>query len=78
MFAYGIATFEKIEKHVDKSTLDNMKNSLNTLVKIRNSHAHTFIHGATASFHAPSITMNHFVNVFDGLKEFELQIKKFT
>lgn len=76
MFSYGIKKFEKIETSVDPSKLDILKGTLGTLKKIRDGHAHTTVHGTITTFNAPSVTKQHFLKVFDGLKEFENQIKK--
>lgn len=72
----GLVYIEKLNKIIDISKRDILKSSLGTLNKIRNSEAHTHLKGVTRSIHAPSVTLDLFKKVFDGLKNIEENLKK--
>jgi hypothetical protein len=76
LVSYGVVAFEKIVGRVDRVKLDILLSALVTLKKMRDQHAHTYIHGCMTTIQAPSVTKNYFLSVLDGLREFEMQIKK--
>lgn len=71
----GIVGFERIEVNIDAKKLQLFISSISSLVTRRNSEAHTHIKGATKIIDAPSLTINHFNNIYDGLIEFEKALK---
>ena len=72
----GLIQLEKLEKKVDSSKFHALKSTLGTLKAARNNQAHTYIRGVTITLNAPSTTIRHFSIVYEGLKEFEQQLKK--
>ena len=71
----GFTNFEKIERKVDPVMLEKLKSSLGALKSVRNPEAHTHVKG-TRRIDAPSVTKSHFKNVYNGLVEFDLALKK--
>lgn len=71
----GIVVFEKIESSLDSQKLQLFISTLGTLVIKRNSEAHTHIKGVTRVIDAPSVTIAHFNNLYNGLLEFENALK---
>ena len=71
----GIVVFERIEANIDSTKLQLFISSISSLVTRRNSEAHTHIKGVTKIIDAPSLTINHFNNIYDGLIEFEKALK---
>lgn len=60
----GIIQLEKIEKKLDQTgQLSILNSKLEDLKKLRNSAAHTYSKGTTATFTAPSMIINDFHNV---------------
>ncbi len=75
MQVIGLIKLEIIELKVNQTKLDRMKAALNALKEQRNPVAHTHIKGTTARIDAPSVTNQRFVDVYDGLKDIEYEIK---
>lgn len=75
MKIFGLINFERIEKKVDPVKRTKLESTLSSLKKVRNPEAHTHIKGATRSINAPSITKSQFIDVYDGLIEFDRVIK---
>lgn len=71
----GIVVFEKIESSLDSQKLQLFISTLGTLVIKRNSEAYTHIKGVTRVIDAPSVTIAHFNNLYNGLLEFENALK---
>lgn len=67
----GLHGVEVAESAADQSKLVLLASTLNSLVMIRNSLAHTHIQGATLRLDAPSVTMLRCRDVHDGLTDFE-------
>lgn len=67
----GIVRVEKIERAVNQQKRVNLESELGNLATIRNSLAHTYVRGTQVQIDAPSVTMDRFTHLHDGLKEFE-------
>jgi len=76
MRVLGIIHLERLEKTLDQQKFTRMKSALLILKHSRDTQAHTHIKGATKTIDAPSVTKNHFQNVYDGLKDIEFCIRK--
>lgn len=74
--AVGLIAVEKIEARVDAQKKADLVSELNTLVKMRNNLAHTYIKGTAVTVDAPSVTIARFVKIYDGFKEYEDKIFK--
>jgi len=72
----GIIGLEKLEIQFDTAKFYNMKASLSFLKLRRDQQAHTHIKGTTMTIDAPSVTIMHFQNVYNGLKHIEFRIRK--
>ena len=71
----GLSSFEKLERQLDPVKLAQLKSTLGSLKGPRNSAAHTHIKGVAASIDAPSVTLQNFTLVFDGLKNIETNLR---
>jgi hypothetical protein len=71
----GIVNLERLERILDPIKLLILKSSLGTLKKARNKEAHTHLKGVTRNIESPSITLDLFYKVLDGLKDFEVKLK---
>jgi len=76
MQVIGLINLEKIESRVDQTKLGRMKATLNALKEQRDQVAHTHIKGITLRIDAPSITKQRFVDVYEGLKNIEHELKR--
>ena len=76
MQVIGLISLEKIESRVDQTKLDHMKAALNALKTQRDPVAHTHIKGITLRVDAPSIIKQRFVDVYEGLKNIEHELKR--
>lgn len=76
MQVIGIVGLETLEKNVNKNKLQRMKSSLGTLKGPRNTESHTYIKGTTRTIDAPSVTKRKLMDVYEGLKNFEAELKK--
>ncbi|MFX1521745.1 MAG: endoribonuclease [Promethearchaeota archaeon] len=72
----GIIHIEKLEKRVDQVKFQQLKSTLGSLKGPRNIQAHTHLKGAMITLDAPSVTKRKFLIVYNGLKEFEGEIKR--
>ena len=72
----GLIAVEKLEKKIDQNIHAAMLAVLSSLKNSRNSEAHTHLKGTTRILNAPSVTIGQFQPVYDGLIEFEKQIRK--
>lgn len=75
MQVIGLITIEKVEKRIDQPKLQVMKAALNALIMQRNTEAHTHLKGTTRRLDAPSATKRKFIEVYDGLKSFEYELR---
>jgi uncharacterized protein YihD (DUF1040 family) len=71
----GIIKLEYIEKNMNQKRLQLLKSALSTLHKERNQHSHQTIQ-TTKTFTAPSKTIALFNDVYEGLLEYEIFLKK--
>ena len=71
----GLINVEKIEKSVDQTKRAQLKATLTALKPVRDWEAHTHIRGATRSINAPSVTLNQFPAIYDGLMEYDRTIR---
>lgn len=76
MQVIGLIRLEIIESRVNQTKLEHMKADLNALKEQRDPVAHTHIKGTTLRIDAPSITKQRFVNVYEGLKNIEYELKR--
>ena len=71
----GFMNIERLEKKLDTSKNARLLSALGTLKTIRHAQAHTHLKGVTRHVDSPSITLNLFSQVFDGLKDIEVKLK---
>lgn len=71
MSLIGIHGFERVEKRIDQSVIANFRSALGSLKTSRNSLAHTYTRGATASYDAPSLTLGRYSQVKAGISEYD-------
>ena len=72
----GLINVERLEKRVDKIKFQNMCSTLGLLRDFRDTEAHTHLKGTIKILDAPSVTINKFSKVYEGLKEFEEKLKR--
>ena len=71
----GFKNFEKLERKIDPRTLANFQSTIGNLKTVRNSEAHTHIKGLMKQIDAPSITIRNFNNLYEGLIQFDKNLK---
>lgn len=71
----GLMSVEKVEAKVDRQKYERFKSALGSLKVARNREAHTHLKGVMRTVDAPSVTLNHFNHVYEGLVDFENQLK---
>lgn len=71
MSLVGIYGFERVERRIDPSIVANFKSELGALKTSRNTLAHTYTRGITASYDAPSVVQNRYSKVKSGLSEYD-------
>lgn len=74
----GLMTIERVEAKVDPVKYTLLKSALGNLKVARDKEAHTHLKGVTRTVDAPSVTLNYFIQVYEGLKDFEYNLKQFT
>lgn len=72
----GIVGVEKLETLLNTAKFGALKRELVTLKTIRDSLAHTHIHGATTTIDAPSISIGRLEKIYDGLIDYERTLRK--
>jgi len=72
----GIIYVEKLERKVNRTKFQNLKGTLESLKTYRDMEAHTHIKGITKRLDAPSAIISKFFIIYDGLKDFEENLKK--
>ena len=73
----GIIELEKIEKKLEKTgQLSVLSSQLGTLVKTRNSAAHTHLKGVTRTFNAPSVTLGYFRSIFPIILAIDTELRQ--
>jgi hypothetical protein len=76
MQVVGLIMLEKIEKSVNQRKFELMQAALGSLTTHRNTEAHTHLKGTTRRLDAPSMTKNRFLEVYEGLKEFDNELRQ--
>ena len=76
MSVLGLVKVEELEGLLDPAKLDTMKSSLGTLKQRRDQEAHTYLAGTTPTLAAPSVIIDHFQKVYDGLKDVEKCVRR--
>jgi hypothetical protein len=76
MRVLGIINLEKLEGFLDQHKFTPMKSSLDYLKQRRDEQAHTYIKDTTPRIDAPSVTEQHFQDIYEGLKDIETSIRK--
>lgn len=71
----GLVNVERIEAHVNQTSRDRMRGVLSSLKAQRDSEAHTHLKGMLRTINAPSVTINQFQPLYDGLTEFDRVIR---
>lgn len=74
-YVIGLINIEKLENKLDSIKKARLESALGTLKSARNREAHTHLKGVTRQVDSPSITINLFDNVFEGLKDIEVNLK---
>jgi hypothetical protein len=77
-FVVGLINIEKLEAKLDPLKNARLVSALGTLKVARNREAHTHLKGVTRQVDSPSITINLFNHVFNGLKDIELNLKELS
>lgn len=72
----GLINVERIEHKINSLKFTKMVVALSRLHEQRRSHAHTHITGITSRIDAPSVTKTLLIDVYEGLKEYEKELKK--
>ncbi len=72
----GLINIEKLEKRVDQTKRTHFIATLEALTTSRNSEAHTHIRGTTKLINAPSVTLNQFNTLYEGLIEYDNTVRK--
>lgn len=73
----GYINVVKLEKKLDFSKKEQLTSALSSLKKIRNREAHTHLKGMTRHVDSPSMALNYFERVYNGLKDIEKKLKDF-
>jgi len=71
----GVIGVERLERKIPPQTLAQLKATLHALELARNPEAHTHIKGVTRRIDAPSAMLQHFTQIFTGLKEYERVVR---
>ncbi len=71
----GFVNIERLEKKLDPLKNARLLSALGSLKTIRHAEAHTHLKGVTRHVDSPSIALNLFSQVFDGLKDIEAKLK---
>ena len=76
MKTVGMICLERLESRIDQKKFDVMKAALGALKDYRNKEAHTHLKGVTTTLAAPSLTKQKFLQVYEGLKDLELELRR--
>lgn len=71
----GLVSVERIEALADPVKHIAFVNSLTAMKSARDPEAHTYIKGTARSIDAPSVTLAHFSNIYEGLTDIDRVIK---
>lgn len=72
----GYSNFAKVERKIDALKLEQFLSALANLKNFRHQLAHTHSKGVTASIPAPSVIKNNFIFSSEGIREFEIAMRK--
>jgi hypothetical protein len=72
----GLVAVEKLEKNIDPAIHASMTAALTSLKALRNTEAHTHLKGKTRTLNAPSVTIAQFQPIYEGLIEFDRQMRQ--
>ena len=72
----GQPKVEELENALDPLRFHLMKSSLGSLRVARNQEAHTYLANITQTLLAPSTINKHFLQVYDGLKDLEICVRR--
>lgn len=72
----GIINLEKLERKFNPIEFQLLESNLETLKFCRDNEAHTHIKGVTNRLDSPSVTINRFRYVYDGLKDIDGKIRR--
>jgi hypothetical protein len=72
----GMSCVELLEAKIDQTKFLRMKSELGALKGIRDPAAHTHLKGTAISLDAPSVTLNRFSHIYEGLLDIDGQIPK--
>jgi hypothetical protein len=72
----GLVEVEKLERRLDATKHARLKSTLGSLAGARNAEAHTHLKGVTRVINAPSVTIGHFSDVYDGLVEYDTALRR--
>jgi len=73
----GYRGYEKIEKNVPTAVTVNFKAELSILKDRRNSLAHTYFKGVTQHYDAPSLTLQRYNTVSNGLTAYDRALREY-
>lgn len=71
----GIVNVEKIERRVNVNVSSQFRATLGSLIRPRNSQAHTHVGGGTRIINAPSVSLKHFQDLYAGLVEYDRVVR---
>lgn len=74
----GLRDIERLERRLDISIHTRFKATLSTLKLARNAEAHTHLKGVTKVLNAPSVTMSQFNDVYNGLRAYDVALRKYV
>ncbi len=72
----GIITVEKIEKQLDQAKHVTLKSTLGNLKVVRDAVAHTHLKGTARTLDAPSVMINRFQIIYDGLLDVDQTMRR--
>jgi hypothetical protein len=67
----GLKGVQDMESKVDRALFDPMCGALTTMKPNRNSYSHTYLKGATIAIDAPSVSIQHCLVIYAGLKNID-------
>jgi hypothetical protein len=71
----GLINVERLEQQVDQPKYIQMTAALSSLKALRDVEAHTHLKGTTRTLSAPSVIISKFQPVYDGLMEFDRNLR---
>lgn len=71
----GLVNLERLEKSLDIIKFHGLASTLDTLKTCRDAQAHTHLKGTMITLDHPSVTIDRFKKVYEGLKDIEKNLK---